>query len=234
MASRHAGDPAPLDPDEVDTASSAAARPIATSPYSAIFSSRKSGLTLRNFSFSRRSSAATGYSSEEGWGPTGLNLLHSPPDPLLDLVFVHGLRGGSIKMWCKNNDPQLYWPKAWLPKDPDLQNVGIHSFGYNSDWGESKETELDLHDFGRSLLAELTTSPELRKGDKTPIILIGHSMGGLVMKKAYILARQDDRYHEFANRIQCMFFLASPHRGSDSAKLLNSVLRVSPFLNPKQ
>ncbi|KAM7212469.1 hypothetical protein V8F06_012156 [Rhypophila decipiens] len=165
----------------------------------------------------RRSTAATGYLSEDGWGPTGLNLLHSPPDPLLDLVFVHGLRGGSIKTWCKNNDPQLYWPKAWLPKDPDLQKVRIHSFGYNSDWGESKETELDLHDFGRSLLAELTTSPELRKGDKTPIILIGHSMGGLA-----------------ANRIQCMFFLASPHRGSDSAKLLNSVLRASPFLNPKQ
>ncbi|KAK4213973.1 WD40-repeat-containing domain protein [Rhypophila decipiens] len=234
MASRHASDPAPLDPDEVDIASPAAARPIATSTSSAISSSRKSGLSLRNFSFSRRSTAATGNSSEDGWGPTGLNLLHSPPDPLLDLVFVHGLRGGSIKTWCKNNDPQLYWPKAWLPKDPDLQNVRIHSFGYNSDWGESKETELDLHDFGRSLLAELTTSPELRKGDKTPIIVIGHSMGGLVMKKAYILARQDDRYHEVANRIQCMFFLASPHRGSDSAKLLNSVLRASPFLNPKQ
>ncbi|KAM7207784.1 hypothetical protein V8F20_001826 [Naviculisporaceae sp. PSN 640] len=235
MASRHASDPGPIDRDEAGHPSSVTLGPLATpSIYSASGFSRKGGLALRNFSFNRRPTAASRSSSEDGWGPTGLNLLHSPQDPLLDLVFVHGLRGGSIKTWCKNDDPQLYWPQAWLPRDPDLPNVRIHSFGYNSDWGESKETSLDLHDFGRSLLAELTTSPELRKGDKTPILLIGHSMGGLVMKKAYILAQQDDRYHDFAQRIQCMFFLATPHRGSDSAKLLNSVLRASAFLSPKQ
>jgi len=59
-------------------------------------------------------------------------------------------------------------------------------------------------------------------------------MGGLVIKKAYLLAQQDDRYRELVGRIQCMFFLATPHRGSDSAKLLNSVLRASTFLSPKQ
>lgn len=31
-----------------------------------------------------------------------------------------------------------------------------------------------------------------------------------------------------------MFFLATPHRGSDYAKLLNSLLRASTVLSPKQ
>ncbi len=31
-----------------------------------------------------------------------------------------------------------------------------------------------------------------------------------------------------------MFFLATPHRGSDSAKLLNGLLRASAVLSPKQ
>lgn len=59
-------------------------------------------------------------------------------------------------------------------------------------------------------------------------------MGGLVIKKAYLLARQNEQYLDIANRIQSMFFLATPHRGSDSATLLNNILRATPFRNSKQ
>jgi hypothetical protein len=104
--------------------------------------------------------------TEDVWGPLGLKLLFSPPDPVVDLIFVHGLRGGSLKTWCKSGDVRLYWPQAWLPQDRDLKNARIHSFGYNSDWAETRETCLDLHDFGRSLLGEMVTSPELRKGSQ--------------------------------------------------------------------
>ncbi|KLU89997.1 hypothetical protein MAPG_08964 [Magnaporthiopsis poae ATCC 64411] len=204
------------------------------------------GLT-RGFSFQRRSTItstnltiSSGYTDASAdvafqadtWGPLGLNLLHSPPEPLIDFIFVHGLRGGSIKTWTKGGDPRLYWPQAWLPRDPDLQHVRIHSYGYQSDWGDSKQDFLDLDDFGRSLFGEMSTSPHLRR-DKTPIILVGHSMGGLVMKKAYLFAQRDSQASDLASRIQCMFFLATPHRGSDSAKLLNNILRASAVLNSK-
>ncbi len=56
----------------------------------------------------------------------------------------------------------------------------------------------------------------------------------LDLKQAYLLAQQDERFRELARRIQCMFFLATPHRGSDSAKLLNGLLRASAVLSPKQ
>lgn len=49
--------------------------------------------------------------------------------------------------------------------------------------------------------------------------------------KAYLLAQQDPRERLLVQRIKAMFFLASPHRGADSAKLLSSVLKASLLLN---
>ncbi|KAI0432790.1 hypothetical protein F5Y09DRAFT_339347 [Xylaria sp. FL1042] len=167
---------------------------------------------LRKFSLSRWKHGGSG---EDTWGPYGLNLLHDAPDPLGD-------------------DLKLFWPQAWLPREEELRNARVHSFGYNADWADTKETELDLHDFGRALLTEINTSPFLRRARDTPILLIGHSMGGLVIKKAYILAQQELNDHSLANRIQAMFFLATPHRGSDSAKLLNNILRASTVLSSRQ
>ncbi|KAH6632537.1 hypothetical protein F5144DRAFT_513009 [Chaetomium tenue] len=186
----------------------------------------------KTFTFTRKKAIVT--EPADTWGALGLQILHSPPNPLIDFIFVHGLRGGSIKTWCKSEDLRLFWPQAWLPRDALLQNARIHSFGYNSDWLDSKESSLDLHDFGRSLLGEMSTSPALRTGKQTPILLIGHSMGGLVMKKAYLLAKQDKRASDLAERIECMFFLGTPHRGSDYARLLNNVLRASTILSSKQ
>jgi hypothetical protein len=158
---------------------------------------------LKNFVLSGKKNTAV--EAQDPWGPLGLNLLNSPPDPLIDLIFVHGLRGGSTKTWWKSEDQRLFWPQAWLPRDADLQNARIHSFGYNSDWGGSQDASLDLTDFGRLLFGHLATSPVLQKGKQvisspspacmntgirkmltlyqTPILLIGHSMGGLVMMK---------------------------------------------------
>lgn len=55
-------------------------------------------------------------------------------------------------------------------------------------------------------------------------------MGGLVIKKAFTLARD---VPEFQERIRCLFFLATPHRGSDYAALLNNILAVSGALSPR-
>lgn len=70
-----------------------------------------------------------------------------------------------------------------------------------------------MHDFGQSLLGALHTSPALNHssssdaGNQTPVVLIGHSMGGVVIKKTFLLAKQDAQYHALADRIHSMFFL---------------------------
>ena len=52
-------------------------------------------------------------SSEDIKGRLGLITLYNPPEGIEvpDLVFVHGLRGGSRKTWIKSNDATLFWPK---------------------------------------------------------------------------------------------------------------------------
>ena len=159
-------------------------------------------------------------------GSCGLNLLHSPPEPLIDFIFVHGLGGGSRKTWSKPNSTTHYWPQDWLPKDPAFQNVRVHSFGYDSDWVKGKDNCLNIHHFGKSLLGDMSTSPYLSQAD-TAIVLIGHSMGGLVIKKAYMLARQGVAYERLTERVHTIYFLATPHRGSESAKLLNNILHIA-------
>lgn len=72
-------------------------------------------------------------------------------------------------------------------------------------------------------------------------------MGGLVAKKvnikvlsllprsddpsskAYLLARRDPTYQTIARRIQALYFLATPHRGADSANLAKLVRQYSGF-----
>lgn len=161
-------------------------------------------------------------------GPLGLNLLYTPSEPLIDFIFVHGLRGGSRRTWSKTADINHFWPQQWLPLEPRFKNVRIHSFGYNSDWGERKGSSLTVHDFGQALLGEISNSPDLcGHGENTAIVLVGHSMGGIVMKKTLLLARQDPQCQKLAGRFHSMFFLATPHRGADSAQFLRKLLSVT-------
>lgn len=187
------------------------------------------GSVQRRFSSFRlqRSSTTTPY-DEEATEETrlGLHELYSPPDPpAADFIFVHGLRGGSIKTWRKHKDSAYYWPKAWIPHDADLAKIRTSSFGYQSDWLTRKDSILKVHDFGRKLLNDLQTSSYLRRTRNTPIVFVGHSMGGLVIKKAYLLAHRESP--DLATRIRSMVFLATPHRGSDSADLLHDILELT-------
>jgi hypothetical protein len=117
----------------------------------------------RRFSLSWLRNRLKSDSSADTIGPLGLRPLHLSAEPLVDLIFVHGLRGGSIKSWRKGDDPRLYWPQNWLPLDPDFQNANIHSFGYNADFCDTKDSILNVHDFGGALLGEMATSPHIRK-----------------------------------------------------------------------
>lgn len=55
-------------------------------------------------------------------------------------------------------------------------------------------------------------------------------MGGLVIKKAFILSQDVE---EFSDRIRCIFFLGTPHHGADYAAILNNILTLSGVLSPR-
>ena len=145
----------------------------------------------------------------------------------MDFVFVHGLRGGSRKTWSATDSQAHFWPKEWLPVDPGFRHVRIHSFGYSSDWLDRKDNPMNVHDFGQSLIEEMQSCPTICRDLDIPIVLIGHSLGGLVIKKACIISKENPAFHDIGRRIHSMYFLATPHRGSDLARTLSRVMRVS-------
>ncbi|TVY68623.1 Vegetative incompatibility protein HET-E-1, partial [Lachnellula suecica] len=174
---------------------------------------------------------AGGEAVEDVKGPFGLNTLFDPAESAIaDLVFVHGLGGGSRSTWTKSNDPALYWPEQWLPNDYSFRDVRIHSFGYNSNW--DKESTLNIHDFAKSLLGAIVDCPLIPRGTTAPLVLVGHSMGGLVIKRAFILAKQKEEFYSLAQRIGTILFLATPHRGADLAQLLTKMLNLSSGNRP--
>jgi hypothetical protein len=113
---------------------------------------------------------------EDFRGPLGLNLLHLPPEPLVDIVFVHGIAGGSRDTWSKSKALYYFWPKSWLSKDPDFKrHARIYSFGYAANLKEWKSSLLRINDFARSLLMELKNDPEIRKDNVSVSIFPANS-----------------------------------------------------------
>jgi WD40 repeat protein len=57
-------------------------------------------------------------------------------------------------------------------------------------------------------------------------------MGGLVIKKAYIISRASREYAIIATRTKAMLFLATPHRGSDLGTTFTKILSLSSGSRP--
>lgn len=175
--------------------------------------------------------------------PLGLTILHEPKcSPSADIVFVHGLGGTSRHTWSKNRDLQLFWPLEWLPYEPELTTARIMTFGYNSQFSsisQRKENILNISDFAKDLLFSMkfATGEGERRLDigSRPIILVAHSMGGLIIKKAFILGQHDEHYEGLIRAVSGMVFLSTPHRGSNLAEILNKILSACIFaFSPKQ
>ncbi|KAI0529825.1 hypothetical protein GGR58DRAFT_525850 [Xylaria digitata] len=177
-------------------------------------------------------------------GPLGLKVVHRPTTSRrVDIIFVHGLGGSSRKTWSRYGDPNLFWPGRFLPLEPDIKEARVLTFGYNSNFGRgSGKSKMSMLDFAKDLLydmkyaideAPMRNSENLHLGER-PIIFVAHSMGGLIVKEAYMQGQNDPAYSEIIKTISSMIFLSTPHRGTNLAETLNRILRVSFVGNPMQ
>ncbi|KAK4237441.1 vegetative incompatibility protein HET-E-1 [Achaetomium macrosporum] len=196
-------------------------------------SSTRSFISRTSFSLSRKG-AGDAAEREPPKGPLGLTTLYIPPDeksPVADLVFVHGLNGGSHSTWSKGNSAERFWPRRWLPEDDAFKDVRIHTFGYPS--GVTRESIINISDISRSLLAAVNDSPVMNKGKQPRLIFVAHSMGGLIVKKAYILGSREPEFKPVVDRVCSIFFLATPHQGAAIAQTLSrltAVVGLRPFV----
>ncbi|KAL8833638.1 MAG: hypothetical protein Q9170_004159 [Blastenia crenularia] len=169
--------------------------------------------------------------------PLGLTIIHEPTiPPLCDLIFVHGLGGTSRATWAKGRDLNYFWPQKWLPSEPGIGDARILSFGYNANFAAAGPAPITgIADFARDLLysmkyAKSENLEELELGQR-PIIFIVHSMDvdGISFEQAYVLGKDNPIYSGMVSSISAVVFLATPHRGSNLAEMLNRILAASIF-----
>jgi pimeloyl-ACP methyl ester carboxylesterase len=130
-------------------------------------------------------------------------------------VFFHGLGGDARATWRAGPDKASFWP-AWLAQD--IQGLSVYSVGYEAPVSRWLGSAMHLTDRATNMLARLLIEPGLASGT---LVLIGHSLGGLLIKQilrtAQSEAQNDEKAANLLRRVEKIAFLATPHQGADLA-----------------
>jgi hypothetical protein len=112
------------------------------------------------------------------WSPSG-----GKQRTELDVLLFHGLQltandttDAWSSTWTQRDNDDVCWPQEWLPFDLG-EAVGIFAVSYNAHVVDSPYG--DVSEIAHNLIQTLTSS---RYEWHHPVVLIGHSFGGLVLK----------------------------------------------------
>lgn len=180
----------------------------------------------RSTSTTKHALLPSGNVPKAGADPFGLQAVYEPEVSSGDIVFVHGLGGTAWRTWSWGREMANFWPR-WLSEDVEFSSVRMWTFGYNANF-RGAATNLNINDFAKDLLLQLS-SAFAGSGQDGPIIFVAHSMGGLVVKQAYLLGKADKHFSQLIDKVFGIAFLATPHGGAQYARLLNNVLSAAPI-----
>ncbi|CZR53779.1 uncharacterized protein PAC_03660 [Phialocephala subalpina] len=147
----------------------------------------------------------------------------------LDIIAVHGLNGDPLRTWTEPKSQKL-WLRDFLPLD--LPGSRVMSFGYNAT-PAFENTTAGIREHARTLLTTLIEIREESNDDNRPLVFIGHSLGGLVIKQALILAQDETFYMSIYNNLQGVIFFGTPHQGSGLAAYATVLTRIPLILANK-
>src|SRR5215208_2692761 len=134
-----------------------------------------------------------------------------------NVLFVHGLGGLIDETWGGVADGEWFWPQAL---GEDTEGLGVYLVGYEAAVSRWRGRAMHLPDRATSVLARLLREPKLRAA---PLVLVGHSLGGLVIKQLLRIAESEAHHDanaaELLARVEKIAFLATPHTGAGKATL---------------
>ncbi|KND93897.1 Kinesin light chain 4, partial [Tolypocladium ophioglossoides CBS 100239] len=154
----------------------------------------------------------------------GVTALYTPPakDHILDVIAIAGLGGHAFGSFKEKNGHHM-WLRDSLPYDLTHGDAGrpmarIMTYGYESSLAQSKNMQ-NLEDLAASFrdgLLALARSPTPK-----PIILIAHSLGGLIVKQALITLSQPktEEHERLIRAVYGIVFFGVPHDGMDIGSL---------------
>ncbi len=134
-------------------------------------------------------------------------------DRYANIVLVHGLDGHARETWTADNG--FFWPDALAKRFP---RFGVWSVAYDAQASQWLGASMPIADRSVNLLTQL----RLNKLGNQPIIFVGHSLGGIVIKQMMsdAFTMNDEDWKEIGDQTRGIVFLATPHAGSDIASVL--------------
>ena len=153
------------------------------------------------------------------------------------IVAVHGLCGHRLASWTAENG--VNWLSDLLPSH--IPRARVLAYGYDSTAHSSQHiTQKILYARSRKLIANLDALRQETHTERRPIIFLGHSLGGILIKSALIQSEwaklsEEESLHAIKLSTSGIIFLGTPHRGSPAVpwrKLLENVVAVSAQKSP--
>ncbi|SPO02531.1 uncharacterized protein DNG_05204 [Cephalotrichum gorgonifer] len=167
---------------------------------------------------SRLREAGTGYPYTYSCVFDGITPLHvSPSGAHVDIIAVPGLGSHPLGSW-KSPTGNKVWLRDFLPKD--LHNIRVLLYGYDTTLPESYSKQT-IKDLGRTFLEQIIAFRTRDGTSYRPIILIGHSLGGLVIKEALVRAcrKSNDEDSKLSRAAYGLVFFGVPHLGLRNEQL---------------
>ncbi|KAK6333308.1 hypothetical protein TWF718_011125 [Orbilia javanica] len=144
------------------------------------------------------------------WGLT--QLYHTEGEIKLDIVALTGLNAHAYGSWSgtTKDDTNPMWLQDYLSGEA---NLGLQCrsmiYGYNAK--TANKSSHDTNDYCKSLLNELRKA---RQGhEERPLVLLGHSYGGLIISHAFTKASWEEDYIPIYRSIVRIFCFGVPYRG---------------------
>ncbi|KAF2251903.1 hypothetical protein BU26DRAFT_602393 [Trematosphaeria pertusa] len=162
-------------------------------------------------------------------GDRGMKRLRDPSNAEVDIVFVHGLRGGRESTWTyhRTDNTTCLWPEKLLRLD--IPKARILTWGYDADViSGGRVGSNDILGHADCLCTDLANE-RMNTPSSRPIIFVAHSLGGLVVKQALLHSLHSvtqDRAHlrPIVTATWGILFLGTPHQGSSQEQWASVIL----------
>ncbi|KAF1355298.1 hypothetical protein BDV97DRAFT_277421, partial [Delphinella strobiligena] len=143
------------------------------------------------------------------------------------ICFIHGLTGDRSSTWThkESQKAKVFWPQILART---ISKARVMTYGYDADVMNFFDTTNGngLRGYGRQFLMELTA--ERKSSPTRRLILIAHSLGGLVVEEALLgsLEANQPRFRHLAASTIGVVYLGTPHRESDLATWTTVIARL--------
>ncbi|OAE29667.1 hypothetical protein AXG93_509s1190 [Marchantia polymorpha subsp. ruderalis] len=185
--------------------------------------------------FARRELAESSRSQPPFEKRLGDNLyaLNERADFAMSIIFFHGpcnigeeTANSYFRDWisiCQNaSGVEVLWPTAWLAED--VPGARIFSASYDLSLKvTSREGRQDYYLIGENLLGSIFLHAQEYEMWSKPVILVGHSLGGIVIKELLLQAHRyvaagsggydKGRVKQFLNNIILIYYYSTIHSG---------------------